>query len=54
MDGRLNDGAFACETESNSFKQELRRAAKDVLYMYLNARYRNQQQPHSHRVMEII
>lgn len=43
MDGWLNDGAFACETESNSFKQELRRAAKDVLYMYLNARYRNQQ-----------
>ena len=31
-------GEFFCETTSNSFQQELRRASKNVLYMYLNAR----------------
>ncbi|MCC8104273.1 MAG: hypothetical protein LIP11_19120, partial [Clostridiales bacterium] len=39
MDGY--GGAFQCETESNSFQQALRRAAKHVLYMYLNARVIN-------------
>lgn len=35
-------GALVCETASNSFWQALRRAAKNVLYLYLNARVRNQ------------
>lgn len=39
MDGF--SGEFFCETASNSFQQELRRAAKDVLYMYLNAKVVN-------------
>ena len=30
-------GSFACETESNSFMQALRRAAKNTTYMWLNA-----------------
>lgn len=42
MDGWLSDGTFKCETSSNSFQQALRRAAKEVLYMYLNARVENQ------------
>lgn len=41
MDGWLNDGTFQYETESNSFKQALRRASKNVLYMWLNAAYEN-------------
>lgn len=39
MDGY--GGTFQYETESNSFQQALRRAAKHVLYMYLNARVVN-------------
>ena len=34
-------GDFAFETESNSFKQELRRACKNILYMWTNAAYEN-------------
>lgn len=34
-------GDFAYETESNSFKQELRRACKNILYMWTNAGYEN-------------
>ncbi len=37
MDGYLNDGAFRFETTSNSFKGALRRATKNVVYMWLNA-----------------
>lgn len=39
MDGF--NGEFRCETSSNSFQQELRRASKDVLFMYLNASVTN-------------
>lgn len=39
MDGF--NGEFRCETTSNSFRQELRRASRDVLYMYLNAHVTN-------------
>ena len=38
MDGFVM-GDFAYETESNSFKQELRRACKNILYMWTNAGY---------------
>ena len=40
MDGFVM-GDFAYETESNSFKQELRRACKNILYMWTNAGYEN-------------
>ena len=42
MDGFVM-GDFAYETESNSFKQELRRACKNILYMWTNAGYENEQ-----------
>ena len=42
MDGFVM-GDFAYETESNSFKQELRRACKNILYMWTNAGYENMQ-----------
>ena len=42
MDGFVM-GDFAYETESNSFKQELRRACKNILYMWVNAGYENMQ-----------
>lgn len=38
MDGFVM-GDFTYETESNSFKQELRRACKNILYMWTNAGY---------------
>ena len=37
MDGWNNNGAFAQETSSNSFKLALRDAAKHVIYMWANA-----------------
>ncbi len=40
MDGFVM-GDFTFETESNSFKQELRRACKNILYMWANAGYEN-------------
>ena len=40
MDGFVM-GDFTYETESNSFKQELRRACKNILYMWTNAAYEN-------------
>ena len=40
MDGFVM-GDFVYETESNSFKQELRRACKNILYMWTNAAYEN-------------
>ena len=40
MDGFVM-GDFTYETESNSFKQELRRACKNILYMWTNAGYEN-------------
>lgn len=42
MDGFVM-GDFTYETESNSFKQELRRACKNILYMWTNAGYENAQ-----------
>ena len=42
MDGFVM-GDFAYETESNSFKQELRRACKNILYMWTNAAHENAQ-----------
>jgi beta-glucosidase len=43
MDGIMRDGAFTAETDSGTFQQDLRRAAKDVLYVWLNARAQNLQ-----------
>ena len=43
MDGIMRDGAFVYETASATFQQDLRRAAKDVLYVWLNARAQNLQ-----------
>ncbi|MCD8340977.1 MAG: glycoside hydrolase family 3 C-terminal domain-containing protein [Clostridiales bacterium] len=43
MDGWLSDGTFMYETSSNSYQQALRRAAKDVTYMYLEAAYTAQE-----------
>ena len=40
MDGFVM-GDFAYETESNSFKQALRRACKNIIYMWVNAGYEN-------------
>ena len=34
-------GSLTCETESNSYAHALRRASKNILYMYLNARVEN-------------
>lgn len=42
MDGFIM-GDFTFETESNSFKQELRRACKNILFMWVNAGYENAQ-----------
>lgn len=44
MDGFMNDGSFAFKKEENkaAYDQELRKAAKDIIYMYLNAVVRNQ------------
>lgn len=42
MDGMIS-GSLFCETESNSYKQALRRAAKEVLYMYLHVRVVNKE-----------
>ena len=39
MDGVGNGGSFKCETTSNTFNLQLRRATKDVLYMWLNTNY---------------
>lgn len=43
MDGFMSDGAFQFETESDSFRQALRRATKNITYMWLNAAYENKQ-----------
>ncbi|MBO4572645.1 MAG: hypothetical protein J5762_02620 [Clostridia bacterium] len=37
MDGATDNGKFLYETSSNTYKKNLRRAAKDVTYMWLNA-----------------
>lgn len=37
MDGVMNNGRFAFETQSNTFKQQLRRASKNLIYIWLNA-----------------
>ena len=39
MDGYLNNGKFAFETSSKTFKNELRRATKNIIYSWLNAAY---------------
>ena len=38
MDGFMNDGSFTFKNEENkaAYDQELRKAAKDIIYMYLN------------------
>ena len=41
MDGMMNNGAFKCETKSNSYKQALRTASKNIIYMWVNAGYEN-------------
>lgn len=41
MDGWDSKGVFTKETSSNSFKQALRRASKNIIYMVLNAYYAN-------------
>ena len=51
MDGFVM-GDFTYETESNSFKQELRRACKNILYMWTNAGYENAQYLTSRDVVE--
>lgn len=40
MDGVL-PGSLKYETESNSFQQAMRRASKNIIYMYLNAQVEN-------------
>ena len=40
MSGMMG-GQLSCETGSNSYKQALRRAAKETLYMYLHVRVTN-------------
>ncbi len=44
MDGFMNDGSFAFKDEENeaAYDSAMRKAAKDIIYMYLNARVRNQ------------
>lgn len=37
MDGVMGAGAFAYETESNTFRQSLRSASKNLIYIWLNA-----------------
>ena len=51
MDGFVM-GGFTYETESNSFKQELRRACKNILYMWTNAGYENAQYLQSRDAVE--
>ena len=51
MDGFIM-GDFTYETESNSFKQELRRACKNILYMWTNAGYENAQYLQSRDAVE--
>ena len=43
MDGFLCNGTYNYSTDSDAFDQALRRAAKDVLYTYLNAEYEHAQ-----------
>ena len=40
MSGMMG-GQLTCETGSNSYRQALRRAAKETLYMYLHVRVTN-------------
>lgn len=51
MDGFIM-GDFTYETESNSFKQALRRACKNILFMWTNAGYENSQYLQSRDVVE--
>ena len=41
MDGFSNNGSFKFDTASNTFKQHLRRAGKDMIYVWLNTIYTN-------------
>ena len=43
MDGFAGNSTLAFETESNSIRQALRRACKNIIYMYLNALVSNQE-----------
>ena len=40
MDGMF-EGEFQFETESDTFRQALRRASKNIIYMWVNAGYEN-------------
>ena len=53
MDGFVM-GDFTFETESNTFKQELRRACKNILFMWANAGYENAQYNAQEDVMTVI
>ena len=41
MDGIFADGSFSCDTTSPNYRAQLRRATKDVIYSWLNARAEN-------------
>ncbi|MBQ7567998.1 glycoside hydrolase, partial [bacterium] len=41
MDGDQGNGRLACETSSATFQQSMRRACKNIIYVYLNARVSN-------------
>ncbi len=41
MDGVFADGNFAFDTSSKNFDLQLRRATKDIIYIWLNARAKN-------------
>ena len=41
MDGVFADGSFQFDTSSKNFELQLRRATKDVIYIWLNARAKN-------------
>ena len=54
MDGWGDTGKFLFETSSNSYNQALRRASKNIIYMWLNALYTNSQYNMSDDVEPII
>jgi beta-glucosidase len=41
MDGVFADGSFQFDTTSKNFELQLRRATKDIIYIWLNARAKN-------------
>ncbi len=53
MDGFVM-GDFQFETKSNSFEQELRRAAKNILFMWANAGYENAQYLQTENALDVV